>query len=68
MTTVTVFEKFHVVIPKSVRDPWRPRPSQKLEIIVHEGRAEFVPIREMKAMRGFPRGIGTRMPREKGRL
>lgn len=68
MTTVTVSEKFQVVIPKSVRESLAIRPGQKLEVIVHDGRAEFVPVREMKTMRGFLRGIDTRVQREKDRV
>jgi len=68
MTTVTVSEKFQVVIPKSVRETLAIRPGQKLEVIVHEGRAELVPVHEMKTMRGFLRGIDTRVPRDKDRI
>jgi AbrB family looped-hinge helix DNA binding protein len=68
MTTVTVSEEFQVVIPKSVRESLAIRPGQKLEVIVHEGRAEFVPVREMEAMRGFLHGIDTRVPRDKDRV
>ena len=68
MTTVTVSGKFQVVTPKSVRESLAIRPGQKLEVIVHEGRAEFVPVREMKAMRGFLQGIDTRVPRDKDRV
>lgn len=68
MKTVTVFEKFQVVIPKDVRESLAIRPGQKLEVIVREGHTEFMPAQDMKATRCFLRGIDTRALREKDRV
>ncbi|MFZ2208471.1 MAG: AbrB/MazE/SpoVT family DNA-binding domain-containing protein [Porticoccaceae bacterium] len=68
MTTVTVSEKYQVVIPKSVRELLQIKPGQKLDVVVYEGRAEFVPVRDLRAARGFLRGIDTGVPREADRV
>ena len=68
MVTVTVSPKFQVVIPKGVRERLGIQPGQKLQVLQFSDRLEFVPLQEIRKMRGFLRGIKTDVPREKDRL
>jgi AbrB family looped-hinge helix DNA binding protein len=68
MVKVTVSPKFQVVIPKEVREKLGIRPGQKLQILQFADRIEFVPVQDVKDMRGFLRGIKTDVRREKDRL
>lgn len=68
MHTVTVSPKFQVVIPKEVREKFGLQVGQKLQVVAFEDRLEFVPIRNPQAMRGFLKGMDTRIEREKDRL
>jgi AbrB family looped-hinge helix DNA binding protein len=67
MTTVTVSSKYQVVIPNDVRKSMGIRPGQKLQVVVYQGRAEFIPVRDIQDMRGFLAGIDTEVPREADR-
>ena len=67
MATVKVSPKYQVVIPQSVRDVIDLRPGQEVEIMLYEGRIEMIPIRPLKEMRGFLRGINTEIEREDDR-
>lgn len=66
MTTVTVSSKFQVVIPKEIRQAMALRPGQKLQVVLYEGRVEFIPVGDIRQMRGFLRGIDTTVPRDTG--
>ena len=68
METVTVSPKFQVVIPKPIREKLKLTPGQKVQAVLYEDRIELIPIRPMKKMRGFLKGIDTRVPREGDRL
>jgi hypothetical protein len=43
-------------------------PGQKVQAIQYEDRIEFIPLRSVKSMRGFVRGIDTRVPRDRDRV
>ncbi len=68
METVTISPKFQVVIPKPTRDALKLVAGQKVKVIAFENRIELIPVRSMKKMRGFLKGIDTSVPREGDRL
>jgi AbrB family looped-hinge helix DNA binding protein len=68
MHTVTVSPKFQVVIPKEVRKALNLRPGQRMQVVEHEGRIEFIPERDFKELRGFLKGINTEFKREGDRV
>ena len=68
MYTVTVSPKYQVVIPKAIRRSLELQPGQKVQAILYENRIELIPIKPMKAMRGFLKGIDTSIEREADRV
>jgi len=68
MTTVTVSPKFQVVIPKEVRESMGIFSGQKIQVLTYQNRIELIPIKPMKKMKGFLKGIDTEVSRDKDRL
>ena len=68
MTTVTVSPKFQVVIPQAIREALGLKPGQKVLAIQYDDRIEFIPIKPARSMRGFLKGINTKVTREKDRV
>lgn len=68
METVTISPKFQVVIPKDIRDRLKLSPGQKVQAILYENRIELIPVRPLRKMRGFLKGIDTRVTREGDRV
>ena len=68
MSAVTVSPKFQVVIPKEVRKKLGLSPGQRIQIVVYGDRIELIPVKPVKRMRGFLKGIDTRVPREEDRV
>lgn len=68
METVTVSPKFQVVIPKEIRESLKLAPGQKIQALLYENRIELIPVRPIKKMRGFLKGINTSVDRESDRV
>ena len=67
MQTVTISPKYQVVIPKELREALHLLPGEKLQVFRYQDRLEFVPIKDIKKMRGFLKGIDTVIIRDKDR-
>lgn len=67
MNTVTLSPKFQVVIPQAIRESMGLVAGEKLQVMQYEGRVEFIPVKPMKAMRGFLQGMDTRIDRDPDR-
>ncbi len=68
MSIVTVSPKFQVVIPRAIREAMGLEPGQKVQALRYQNRIEFIPVREMREMRGFIEGIDTTIPRDADRV
>jgi AbrB family looped-hinge helix DNA binding protein len=67
MTAVTVSPKYQVVIPKEVRESLGIVSGQKVQVLTYQNRIELIPIKPLKQLKGFLKGIDTEVRREKDR-
>ena len=68
MGTVTISPKYQVVIPKEIREKLGLTPGQKVQAIMYEQRIELIPVRPIKKMKGFLKGIDSQVLREDDRM
>lgn len=68
MEIVTVSPKFQIVIPRSIREQLGIEPGQKIRVLHYGGRIELIPLKPMRELRGFLRGMDTTIEREPDRL
>ena len=61
MNTVTLSPKFQVVIPQAIRKALNLKPGEQPRVPRYGDRVEFIPVRSIQEMRGFLRGMDTRM-------
>jgi AbrB family looped-hinge helix DNA binding protein len=68
MVAVTVSPKYQVVIPKEVRESMGIFSGQKIQVLTYQNRIELIPIKPMKKLKGFLKGIDTEVSRDKDRI
>lgn len=68
METVLISPKFEVAIPRAMRKSLGIRPGQKVQVIQYGDRIELIPLKPIKRMRGFLKGIDTTIEREIDRV
>jgi AbrB family looped-hinge helix DNA binding protein len=64
MKSVTVSPKYQVVIPREVRQSMEIKPGSKVQVVLYENRIELIPMKNLRRMRGFLKGIDTTVERE----
>ncbi len=67
MAAVTISPKYQVVIPKEIREKLGLSQGQKVKAIMYDGRIELIPVRPIKTMRGFLKGMDTSIERDEDR-
>jgi len=68
MKSVTISPKYQVVIPREVRQSMEIKPGSKVQILLYENRIELIPMKNLRRMRGFLKGIDTTVERERDRV
>ncbi len=68
MDAVTLSPKFQVVIPRRVREALQWQPGDKLQALIVGDAVQLIPVRPMRTMRGFARGIDPTVERDDDRV
>ena len=68
MSFVKISSKYQIVIPKPIREALKLKAGQQLQMIVFGDRIELIPEKSIAEMKGFLKGIDTRLDREEDRL
>ena len=64
MSTVTVSSKYQVVIPEEIRSKLKIKPWQKVVMLEKDGVVHVIPVKPMKQVRGFAKGVDTKNLRD----
>ncbi len=67
MAAVTISPKFQIVIPKEIREALKLKPGQKIQAVLYDGQIRLIPVRPLREMRGFLRGMDTTIEHDEDR-
>jgi AbrB family looped-hinge helix DNA binding protein len=68
METVTVSPKFQVVIPQKIREAFGLRSGEKIKVVSFRNRIELLPVRDVRTLRGYLKGIDASIERAEDRV
>ena len=68
METVTISPKFQIVIPQKIREAMGLRTGEKAHMLTFRNRIEVIPVRDVRALRGYLKGIETSFVRDGDRV
>lgn len=68
METVTISPKFQIVIPQKIRQAMGLRAGEKAHMLSFKDRIEVIPLRDIRALRGYLKGMDTSFVRDGDRL
>ena len=68
MDTTTITQDYRIEIPLQLRESLGIKPGQKVQIIPYGDRIEIIPIRELREMRGYLRGLDSSIERDPDRV
>jgi AbrB family looped-hinge helix DNA binding protein len=68
METVTISPKFQIVIPPRIREAMGLRSGEKAKVVSFRNRIEIIPMRDIRKLRGYLKGIDTSFERDGDRL
>jgi AbrB family looped-hinge helix DNA binding protein len=68
MSRVEVTPDYRIPIPEEVREAMGIRPGKRFDVFLCGERIELVPVKDIRAFRGFAKGIDTTVERDEDRL
>jgi AbrB family looped-hinge helix DNA binding protein len=68
MKSVTVSPRYQITIPREVRESMEIKPGSKVQVLLYENRIELIPMKNLRRMRGFLKGMDTTVERERDRV